>query len=128
MASLAAAADVEGDRHELRRSPRVGKKLSEVQPRQPQRATLSTPAASRTLLEVWRSLGVQALVRRGRGIANVMERRERIGHLLRSAETSVALALQSLQHGEIRMADVREYAKKARKALKQAVESIDGVN
>jgi len=58
-----------------------------------------------------------------------MERRERIGHLLRSAETSIALGIQVFQaHGEVRMADVREYVKKARATLKQAVGSIDGVD
>jgi hypothetical protein len=57
-----------------------------------------------------------------------MERRERIGHLLRSAETNAALAVQSLQHGEMRMADVRSFAKTARAKLKQAVEAIDGID
>lgn len=90
---------------------------------------LSASAAISSVLEMRRSHSVPFLVRRERGIANVMERRERIGHLLRSAETHTALALQFFRdHGEVRMADVREHTKKARTMLKQAVESIDGVD
>lgn len=58
-----------------------------------------------------------------------MERRERIHHLLEAAETSVSLAHRTLHdHGEVRMADVRKFAKDARKKLAQAIESIDGVD
>ena len=56
------------------------------------------------------------------------ERRERIGHLLQSAETNTSLALRSMEHGEMRMADVRKYAKEAKAKLKQAVEAIDGID
>lgn len=58
-----------------------------------------------------------------------MERRERIGHLLGSAEANVRLAVQMLRdYGEVRMGDTREFAKKAKQALKQAIEAIDGVD
>ena len=57
-----------------------------------------------------------------------MERRERIAELLRSAETNTALAVQQMQYGEMRMAEVRAFAKEARKKLKQAVEAIDGID
>jgi len=58
-----------------------------------------------------------------------MERRERIGHLLGDAEISVALAIRFFgDYGEQRMKETREHAKKARQKLKQALESIDGID
>jgi 5'-deoxynucleotidase YfbR-like HD superfamily hydrolase len=58
-----------------------------------------------------------------------VERRERIHHLIEAAETNVALAHGLLHdYGEMRMVDVRKFAKEARKKLGQAIEAIDGVD
>lgn len=58
-----------------------------------------------------------------------MERLERVGHLLRDAEASVGIALNVFRdYGEVNIESVREYAKEARKSLKQAIEAIDGVD
>jgi hypothetical protein len=56
-----------------------------------------------------------------------MERRERIGHLLGSAETSIALAIRFFSdHRDDEK--TREYVKETRRRLKQAIEAIDGVD
>jgi hypothetical protein len=55
-----------------------------------------------------------------------MERRERIGHLLGDAEDCVALAIRFF--GNHHEKELREHVKKARMKLKQALESIDGID
>jgi hypothetical protein len=55
-----------------------------------------------------------------------MERRERIGQLLEDAETCVALAIRFFSNHHEK--ELREHIEKARKRLKQAIASIDGID
>jgi hypothetical protein len=58
-----------------------------------------------------------------------MERLERVGHLLRNAETEVSLAIRFFKDYHLsRDVEARQYMKKARKTLKQAIEALDGVD
>ena len=56
-----------------------------------------------------------------------MERRERVGHLLRDAETNISLALRAFTNG-LRDDEARQLAKETRKKLKQAIEALDGID
>jgi hypothetical protein len=58
-----------------------------------------------------------------------MERLERVGHLLSSADASIGIARNVFrEHRGVNITTVREHIKEARRKLKQAIEAIDGVD